>query len=74
MPASWTWATRTPALATGPRSSSGAPHPDAGAYATRLSGRYTHRGVTGGIGHDLPKEAPQAFAAAVAEDDTHAVR
>jgi pimeloyl-ACP methyl ester carboxylesterase len=45
----------------------GAPHPDAGAYAARFTGRYTHRVVPGGIGHNLPQEAPEAFAAAVAE-------
>jgi pimeloyl-ACP methyl ester carboxylesterase len=47
----------------------GAPHPDAGAYARKFSGRYAHRVVTGGIGHNLPQEAPQAFAAAVLEVD-----
>jgi pimeloyl-ACP methyl ester carboxylesterase len=43
----------------------GAPHPDASAYATKFSGRYEHRVITGGIGHNLPQEAPRAFAQAV---------
>jgi pimeloyl-ACP methyl ester carboxylesterase len=43
----------------------GAPHPDPAAYAKRFSGPYEHRTVTGGIGHNLPQEAPQAFAQAV---------
>jgi pimeloyl-ACP methyl ester carboxylesterase len=43
----------------------GAPHPDASTYAGRFSGPYAHRLVEGGIGHNLPQEAPQAFADAV---------
>lgn len=43
----------------------GAPHPDPSAYAARFSGPYEHRTVTGGIGHNLPQEAPQAFAQAI---------
>lgn len=43
----------------------GAPHPDPSAYAKRFSGRYEHRLIDGGIGHNLPQEAPQAFAKAV---------
>ena len=43
----------------------GAPHLDASAYAKKFSGRYTHRLIEGGIGHNLPQEAPQAFAQAV---------
>ena len=43
----------------------GAPHPDASAYAGKFSGKYAHRLITGGIGHNLPQEAPQAFADAV---------
>jgi len=43
----------------------GAPHPDPSAYAKKFSGRYEHRTITGGIGHNLPQEAPQAFAEAV---------
>ena len=47
----------------------GAPHPDATAYAEKFSGTYTHRLVEGGIGHNLPQEAPQEFAEAVMEVD-----
>jgi pimeloyl-ACP methyl ester carboxylesterase len=43
----------------------GAPHPDAGAYAARFTGRYEHRVVSGGVGHNLPQEAPEAFTRAV---------
>lgn len=43
----------------------GAPHPDPGAYAKKFSGKYEHRNITGGVGHNLPQEAPQAFAEAV---------
>jgi pimeloyl-ACP methyl ester carboxylesterase len=43
----------------------GAPHPDASAYAHKFSGKYEHRVIEGGIGHNLPQEAPQAFARAV---------
>jgi pimeloyl-ACP methyl ester carboxylesterase len=43
----------------------GAPHPEPGSYARKFSGKYEHRTVTGGIGHNLPQEAPQAFAQAV---------
>jgi pimeloyl-ACP methyl ester carboxylesterase len=43
----------------------GAPRPDPSAYAKRFSGQYEHRLITGGIGHNLPQEAPQAFAEAV---------
>jgi pimeloyl-ACP methyl ester carboxylesterase len=45
----------------------GAPHPDPGAYAKKFSGKYEHRTITGGIGHNLPQEAPQAFAQAVVD-------
>jgi pimeloyl-ACP methyl ester carboxylesterase len=47
----------------------GAPHPDAAAYARKFSGKYAHRIVNGGVGHNLPQEAPQAFANAVIEVD-----
>ncbi|WBL79570.1 alpha/beta hydrolase [Bradyrhizobium xenonodulans] len=47
----------------------GAPHPDASAYAKKFSGRYDYRLITGGIGHNLPQEAPQAFAKAVIDAD-----
>ncbi len=47
----------------------GAPHPEPAAYAKKFSGRYEHRLVTGGIGHNLPQEAPRAFARAVIDVD-----
>ena len=47
----------------------GAPHPEASVYAKKFSGRYEHRVITGGIGHNLPQEAPQAFAQAVIDVD-----
>jgi len=47
----------------------GAPHPDPSAYAKKFSGRYDYRLITGGIGHNLPQEAPQAFAKAVIDAD-----
>jgi hypothetical protein len=46
-------------------SSNGAPHLEPSAYAKKFSGKYEHRNITGGIGHNLPPEAPQAFAEAV---------
>jgi pimeloyl-ACP methyl ester carboxylesterase len=45
----------------------GAPHPDPASYAKKFTGRYTHRLVAGGVGHNLPQEAPKAFADAVRE-------
>ena len=47
----------------------GAPHADAQSYARKFSGKYGHRVITGGIGHNLPQEAPQAFAQAVIDVD-----
>jgi pimeloyl-ACP methyl ester carboxylesterase len=49
----------------------GAPHPEASAYAGKFLGRYTHRVIEGGIGHNLPQEAPQAFAQAVIDVDNY---
>jgi pimeloyl-ACP methyl ester carboxylesterase len=43
----------------------GAPHPDPSAYAKKFSGKYASRIIKGGVGHNLPQEAPQAFAGAV---------
>ncbi|WP_447752682.1 alpha/beta fold hydrolase [Sphingopyxis fribergensis] len=43
----------------------GAPHPDPAAYAAKFTGRYAHRLITGGIGHNLPQEAPAAFVQAM---------
>jgi pimeloyl-ACP methyl ester carboxylesterase len=62
-------------LATGPQISvptitmegdaNGAPHPPPSAYAAKFTGKYEHRTISGGIGHNLPQEAPDAFAGAV---------
>jgi hypothetical protein len=43
----------------------GAPHPDAAAYAKKFSDKYAHRVIEGSIGHNLPQEAPRAFADAI---------
>ena len=43
----------------------GAPHLDASAYGHKFSGKYEHRVIEGGVGHNLPQEAPRAFAQAV---------
>jgi pimeloyl-ACP methyl ester carboxylesterase len=48
----------------------GAPHAEVSAYAGRFSGKYEHRVVEGGIGHNLPQEAPRAFAQAVIDVGT----
>jgi pimeloyl-ACP methyl ester carboxylesterase len=50
----------------------GAPHPQSSSYAHCFSGRYAHRTIEGGIGHNLPQEAPKAFADAVLEVDGYA--
>jgi pimeloyl-ACP methyl ester carboxylesterase len=47
----------------------GAPHPDPSAYAGKFKGKYAHHTITGGIGHNLPQEAPAAFADAIVEAD-----
>jgi pimeloyl-ACP methyl ester carboxylesterase len=47
----------------------GAPHPDPSAYAKKFTGKYSHRLIEGGIGHNLPQEAPQAFAQAIVDVD-----
>jgi len=49
----------------------GAPHPDSKAYAKKFSGKYSHRVIEGGVGHNLPQEAPQDFARAVVEADSY---
>ena len=43
----------------------GAPHPDVRAYANKFTGKYAHRLITGGVGHNLPQEAPHEFARAI---------
>ena len=47
----------------------GAPHPDPSVYAKKFTGKYEHRLIEGGIGHNLPQEAPQAFAQAIVDVD-----
>jgi pimeloyl-ACP methyl ester carboxylesterase len=47
----------------------GAPHAEPSAYANKFSGKYVHRTITGGVGHNLPQEAPQAFAKAIVDVD-----
>ena len=49
----------------------GAPHPDPSAYAAKFSGPYEHRTISGGVGHDLPQEAPAAFADAIVDVATN---
>ena len=49
----------------------GAPHPEPTAYANKFTGRYSHRTIEGGIGHNLPQEAPKAFAQAIIDVDPH---
>jgi len=49
----------------------GAPRPDPSSYAKKFSGKYSHRLIKGGIGHNLPQEAPQAFAQAVVDVDAY---
>ncbi len=47
----------------------GAPHPDSIACSRKSAGKYAHRLITGGIGHNRPQEAPQAFAEAITAVD-----
>jgi pimeloyl-ACP methyl ester carboxylesterase len=47
----------------------GAPHPEAASYAKKFSGKYQHRVIGGGVGHNLPQEAPEDFAQAVIDAD-----
>jgi pimeloyl-ACP methyl ester carboxylesterase len=44
-----------------------APHPPPASYAKKFTGKYAHRTIKGGIGHNLPQEAPQAFADAIVD-------
>ena len=50
----------------------GAPHPDPSAYSTKFTGKYAHRTIPGGVGHNLPQEAPEAFVQAVMDVDAFA--
>ena len=45
----------------------GAPHPESGAYRSKFTGKYEHRVIAGSVGHNLPQEAPQAFAQAITD-------
>jgi pimeloyl-ACP methyl ester carboxylesterase len=47
----------------------GAPHAEPTAYAQKFSGKYAQRTITAGVGHNLPQEAPEAFAKAVVDVD-----
>ena len=47
----------------------GAPHPEPGAYRAKFAGKYAHRTISGGVGHNLPHEAPQDFAQAIVDAD-----
>jgi hypothetical protein len=47
----------------------GVPHADPGAYSKKYSGKYEHRAITGGVGHNLPQEAPEEFAKAIIDVD-----
>jgi len=47
----------------------GAPHPEPSSYASKFSGKYAHRTIEGGVGHNLPQEAPEAFAKAIIDVD-----
>ena len=47
----------------------GAPHPDPSTYETKFTGKYSHRTISGGIGHNLPQEAPRQFVDAIIEVD-----
>ena len=49
----------------------GAPHPDPKAYATKFTGKYAHRTISGGVGHNLPQEAPEAFVQAIVDVDAY---
>jgi pimeloyl-ACP methyl ester carboxylesterase len=51
------------------RDANGAPHPDPSAYASKFSGKHEHRTITGGVGHNLPQEAPHAFTDAILDVD-----
>jgi pimeloyl-ACP methyl ester carboxylesterase len=65
------WLARSPVITvptiTMEGDANGAPHLEPAAYASKFSGPYEHRLITGGIGHNLPQEAPQAFAKAIVD-------
>jgi hypothetical protein len=43
----------------------GAPHPEPSSYTNKFTGRYAHRHIEGGIGHNLPQEDPKTFVEAI---------
>ena len=49
----------------------GAPHPPEHSYAKKYAGKYIHKSIRGGIGHNLPQEAPKIFADAIIEIDSY---
>jgi hypothetical protein len=49
----------------------GAPHPDPAAYAAKFTGTYAHQTMRGGIGHNLPQEAPRDYARAIIDVDRY---
>ena len=49
----------------------GAPHPEPASYAKKFSGKYAHRTIKGGVGHNLPQEAPLEFVKAIVEVDVY---
>ncbi|MFL5741953.1 MAG: alpha/beta fold hydrolase [Flavisolibacter sp.] len=49
----------------------GAPHADSSSYAAKFSGKYSHKLIKGGVGHNLPQEAPKDFADAIIEADSY---
>ena len=50
-----------------------APHPDPSAYKTKFTGPYSHRTISGGVGHNLPQEAPRPFVDAIIDVDTYSM-
>ena len=48
----------------------GAPHTDPSSYSQRFSGKYRHRTITGGVGHNLPQDSPEEFAKAIVDVDS----
>ena len=51
----------------------GAPHPEPSAYKTKFTGPYSHRTISGGVGHNLPQEAPRPFVDAIIDVDTYSM-
>jgi len=49
----------------------GAPHPDSNVYLKKFTGKYSHKVINGGIGHNLPQEAPKDFSDAIIEADSY---